>query len=225
MPFPRRFRLISALSATLLCLLSASAAAGTLVAQIKDKQGGPVANAVVYAIPVGTKAPAASAAASASVEQTYYKFEPFVSVVQTGTKMRFPNKDRNEHHIKVLSGPSTFEAKVYTRKEPEPVAFDKAGQITLQCLIHDWMNAHIYVVDTPWFGKTTKAGSAVVEGIAEGEYDVYVTHPSLLSPGQVSPSMPRRVKFDASNVHVLEVRLDLVPKAEPSRRSPPAEYQ
>ena len=107
-----------------------------------------------------------------------FKFEPFVSVVQTGTRMRFPNKDRAEHHLKVLSGPSAFEFKVYTRKEPEPTLLDKSGLVTLQCLIHDWMNAHIYVVDTPWFGKTAKTGSAVIEGVPVGEYDVFVTHPS-----------------------------------------------
>jgi plastocyanin len=207
-------------------LLAASIAptlAGTLVTQIKDRNGAPVMNAVVYALPVGGNAPAAlpaaTAAATAMVEQAYYKFEPYVSVVQTGTKMRFPNRDRNEHHIKVLSGPSTFEHKVYTRKEPDPTLLDKPGQITLQCLIHDWMNAHIYVVDSPWFGKTSKAGSVVIENLPPGEYDVFVTHPNVLTPAQVAPAMPRRVKFDASNVHVLEARLDLVPKAEPTRRT------
>lgn len=201
------------------------AAAGTLVAQIKDKNGAPVANAVVYALPVGVAAPPASPLASGVVEQSYYKFEPFVSVVQTGTKMRFPNRDRSEHHIKVLSGPSVFEHKVYTRREPDPTLLDKPGQITLQCLIHDWMAAHIYVVDSPWFGKTSKSGSAVVENIPPGDYDIYVTHPSLLVPGQVTPAMPRRVKFDATNVHVLEAKFDLVPKGEPTRRTPSPYYE
>jgi plastocyanin len=213
------------LCATTILVLAAPATAGTLVAQIKDKNGGPVPNAVVYVLPVGAKAPPAPPTATGVVEQSYFKFEPFVSVVQTGTKMRFPNRDRGEHHIKVLSGPTIFEHKVYTRKEPDPTLLDKPGQITLQCLIHDWMNAHIYVVDSPWFGKTSKSGSAVVENIPAGEYDVYVTHPSLLVPGQVTPAMPRRVKFDATNVHVLEAKFELVPKAEPSRRTPSAYYE
>ena len=213
-------------SSTVLCALSLATIAtptlaGTLVAQIKDRNGAPVMNAVAYVLPVGRKAPAALATATGTVEQAYYKFEPYVSVVQTGTKIRFPNRDRNEHHIKVLSGPILFEHKVYTRKEPEPTLLDKPGQITLQCLIHDWMNAHIYVIDSPWFGKTSKAGSAVIENIPPGDYDVFVTHPSLLVPGQVTPSMPRRVTFDASNVHVLEAKFDLVPKGEPSRRALP----
>ena len=203
-----------------------SAAKGlVLVVEDPDAPRGTFDHWVVYAIPVGGVVPPAAASATATVEQSYFKFEPFVSVVQTGTRIRFPNRDRGEHHIKVLSGPSVFEHKVYTRKEPDPVLLDKVGQITLQCLIHDWMNAHIYVVDSPYFGKTTRAGSAVVENIPAGEYDVFVTHPSMLVPGQISPAMPRRMKFDASNVQVLEARLDLVPKAEPSRRTPPAHYE
>ena len=212
--------------ATLLAVgLAMPTQAGTLVAQIKDRNSAPVINAVVYALPVGSTAPIALPTATASVEQSYYKFEPYVSVVQTGTRMRFPNRDKNEHHIKVLSGPSLFEHKVYTRKEPDPTLLDKPGQITLQCLIHDWMNAHIYVVDSPWFGKTTKAGSAIIENLPPGVYDIFVVHPSLLIPGQITPSMPRRVTFDASNVHVLEAKLDLVPKAEPSRRTLSAYYE
>ena len=222
---PRSSNLLGTLLLLMLVAIAAPTFAGTLVAQIKDRNGAPVINAVVYVLPVGGKAPAALPTATGMVEQSYYKFEPYVSVVQTGTKMRFPNRDKNEHHIKVLSGPSAFEVKVYTRKEPEPVLLDKLGQITLQCLIHDWMNAHIYVVDSPWFSKTTKAGSAVIENLPPGEYDVFVTHPSLLIPGQVTPSMPRRVTFDASNVHVLEAKFDLVPKAEPSRRTPSAYYE
>ena len=218
-------RLSTMLFALVSIAIAGATSAGTLVAQIKDKNGAPVANAVVYALPVGVKAPAALPTATGIIEQSYYKFEPYVSVVQTGTRMRFPNRDRNEHHIKVLSGPSVFEAKVYTRREPEPTLFDKPGLVTLQCLIHDWMNAHIYVVDSPWFGKTSKSGSVVIENLPAGEYDVFVTHPSLLVPGQVMPSMPRRVSFDASNVHVLEARFDLVPKAEPSRRTPSPYYE
>jgi len=212
-------------AAALATLVAATASAGTLVTQIKDRNGNPVPNAVVYAMPVSGKAPPAPASASAIVEQQYFKFEPFVSVVQTGTRVRFPNKDRTEHHLKVLSGPSAFEFKVYTRKEPDPTLLDKPGQITLQCLLHDWMNAHIYVVDSPWFGKTSRSGSAVIENIPPGDYEIHVTHPSLLMPGQVTPAMPRRLTFDTANVHVLEAKFELVPKAEPSRRSPPVQYE
>jgi plastocyanin len=221
----RTLTLATAMAALSLFALTAQHShAATVVAQIQDKAGNPVPNAVVYVIPVGAKAPAVKAATTAAVEQQQMKFEPFVSVVQAGTRMRFPNKDRAEHHLKTLAGPTMFDFQVYTRKEPEPVLLDKTGQITLQCLFHSWMSAHIYVVDTPWFGKTAKGGSAVIENLPAGEYDVFVTHPSMLIPTQVSPAMPRRMKLEASTVQTVEAKFDFVPKAEPSRRSVPADY-
>jgi plastocyanin len=216
------FRIASA--ATCALGIVAASQAATVVAQISDRAGNPVPNAVIYVLPVGSKAPAAKPGTLAAVEQQQFKFEPFVSVVQAGSKMRFPNRDRTDHHLKVLSGPTTFDFQIYTRKEPEPVLLDKTGQITVQCLLHNWMSAHIYVVDTPWFGKTSKAGSIVIENIPAGEYDVFVTHPSMLIPAQVSPAMPRRVKLEPSTAQVIEAKFDFVPKPEPSRRTPPTDY-
>lgn len=206
------------------CLASFAAAgsahAATIVAQIKDRNGDAVVNAVVYATPVGVSAPAVKAGTVAQVEQMQFKYEPFVSVVQKGTQMRFPNKDKADHHVKVLSGPQFFEFQIYTKKEPTPVTLDKPGQITLQCLLHNWMNAHIYVVDTPYFAKSSKTGSAVLQDLPAGEYDVTVTHPNVLFPGQVTPAMPRRIKLDATTAQVVDVKFDFVPKREPTRRTP-----
>ncbi len=194
--------------------------AATVAVQIKDRNGNGVVNAVVYAVPVGGVIPPVKAGTAAMVEQNQMKYEPFVSVVQKGTQMRFPNRDKADHHVKVLSGPQFFEFQIYTKKEPAAVVLDKPGQITLQCLLHNWMNAHIYVVDTPYFVKTTKTGSGVLQDLPAGEYDVFVTHPNVLFPGQMSPAMPRRMKLDATTSQVLDVKFDLVPKSEPSRRTP-----
>jgi hypothetical protein len=87
-------------------------------------------------------------------------------------------------------------------------------------LLHNWMNAHIYVVDTPFFAKTSKTGSAVLQDLPAGEYDVFVTHPNVLFPGQVSPQMPQRLKLDATTSQVFDVKFDFVPKSEPTRRTP-----
>jgi plastocyanin len=215
-----RFRRSAVVGFAMSALFTSVVQAATIVAQIKDRNGNAVTNAVVYATPVGVSVPAVKAGTSAQVEQSGFKYEPFVSVVQKGTQMRFPNKDKADHHVKVLSGPQFFEFQIYTRKEPTPVMLDKPGQITLQCLLHNWMNAHIYVVDTPYFAKTSKTGSAVLQDLPAGEYDVFVTHPNVLFPGQVNPQMPRRMKLDATTSQVFDVKFDFVPKSEPTRRTP-----
>ncbi len=199
--------------------LAFESSAATIVAQVKDRNGNGVPNAVVYAIPVGGSAPVVKPGTSAQVEQVQMKYEPFVSIVQKGTQMRFPNKDRADHHVKVLSGPQLFEFQIYTRKEPTPVTLDKPGMLTLQCLLHNWMSAHIYVVDTPFFSKSSSTGSAIVQDLPAGEYEVHVTHPSVAFPGQMTPAMPQRIKLDNASTQLLDVKLDLIPRSEPRRRA------
>ncbi len=213
-------RKIALVSTAVACLALTSAHAATIVAQIKDRNGNAVQNAVVYALPIGTTAPSVKPNVSAQVEQLNFKYEPFVSVVQKGTQMRFPNKDKADHHVKVLSGPQLFEFQIYTRKEPTPVVLDKPGQIVLQCLLHTWMNAHIYVVDTPYFAKTSKTGSAIIQDVPAGEYELQVQHPNIAFPGQVSPTMPQRIKLDASSSQVFDLKFDFVPRPEPRARVP-----
>lgn len=220
MKLSTRLNKICVAAASLSLIACFSAHAATIVVQVKDRNGNAVSNAVVYATPVGVTAPAVKPGTTAQVEQVQFKYEPFVSVVQKGTQMRFPNKDRADHHVKVLSGPQFFEFQIYTRKEPAPVLLDKPGQITLQCLLHNWMNAHIYVVDTPFFNKTSRTGSAILQDLPAGEYEVTVTHPGVLFPGHVTPAMPQKLKLEATTSQVLDVTLNFVPRSEPSRRTP-----
>ncbi|MGL4234019.1 MAG: methylamine utilization protein [Casimicrobium sp.] len=214
-----RNKLLPLVAMTVGFAIAQPAFSATIVAQVKDKNGNAVSNAVVYAIPIGTTVPSAVQGASAAVEQVQMKYEPFVSVVQKGTQMRFPNKDRADHHVKVLSGPQFFEFQIYSRKkEPTPITLDKPGQLTLQCLLHNWMNAHIYVVDTPYFNKTSKTGSTVLQDLPAGEYELHVTHPNVSFPGQVTPAMPSRIKLESSSSQVVDVKFDFIPKSEPTRR-------
>ena len=74
-----------------------------------------------------------------------------------------------------------FELKLYAGTPAKPVVFDKPGAVVLGCNIHDWMVGYIYVVDTPYFAKTGKAGSARLEALPAGDYQVRVWHPYMKS--------------------------------------------
>ncbi len=205
-------------------LLTASWSA-TVVVQIKDRNGQAVPNAVIWLMPVGAAIPDKVPAAPLIVEQRMMKFEPYVSIVQTGTLLRIPNRDRIEHHVKTLSGPQSFEYKLYLREPPEPVRLTQPGHTVLQCLLHDWMAAHIYAVDTPWFAKSKADGSAIIESVPAGEYELHIAHPNLSLPSQVTPAYPQRIRLDATSVHTVGARFDFVPKPEPSRRAVPTEFR
>ena len=151
--------------------------AGTLEIMVKDDKGGPVSNAVVYTAAAG----AASAAPKkqAVVDQRDKQFIPYVTAVQVGTAVMFPNSDKIRHHVYSFSPAKKFELPLYSGVPAQPVVFDKVGFVTLGCNIHDWMIAYVAVLPTPYFQLTRQDGRAVLKDLPPGQYTVQVWHPGL----------------------------------------------
>jgi plastocyanin len=131
----------------------------------------------VYSVAAG----AASAAPKkqAVVDQRDKQFVPYVTAVQVGTAVSFPNSDNIRHHVYSFSPAKKFELPLYSGVPAEPVVFDKVGFITLGCNIHDWMIAYIAVLPTPYFQVTRQDGRAVLRDLPAGQYTVQVWHPAL----------------------------------------------
>ena len=158
-----------------------AAAAASLEVSVRDASGQPIADAVVHATPASGPAEARGAR-HAAVEQVDREFIPYVSVVQTGTSVTFPNRDPILHHVYSFSQAKPFEIKLYTGKSPTEVVFDRPGIVTLGCNIHDWMIAYVVVLPTPWFAKSGADGRATVVGAPSGRYRVEVWHPRSGKP-------------------------------------------
>lgn len=160
------------------CLASSLAAqAAELVVQVNNVAGDSVEDAVVYLLPL-TKGGLPPAAA-ASIAQKNKTFVPYVSVIQTGSSVSFPNQDRVRHHVYSFSPAKSFELKLYANVPSAPVVFDKPGTVVLGCNIHDNMLAFIHVVDTPYFAKTDASGKAKLTNLPNGQYQLKVWHPAL----------------------------------------------
>jgi len=97
--------------------------------------------------------------------------------VQTGTAIEFPNDDNVHHNVYSISRAKRFQLPLYKDIAPDPVVFDKAGSVVLGCNIHDWMVAHVRVLDTPHFGKSDAQGSVTLNDLMDIEYEVEVWHP------------------------------------------------
>jgi plastocyanin len=173
---------------------------------VRDTSGKPVADAVVYAAPVSGPLEA-RASRTMAVEQLDREFVPYVSVIQTGTAVAFPNRDAILHHVYSFSPAKTFEFKLYTGKSPSEVRFDKPGIVTLGCNIHDWMIAYILVVSTPHFARTDESGVARIRDIPAGGYELRVWHPSQRVALEGTP-----VVLEAAAQNRPAFVLDLVPR-------------
>jgi len=167
-------------------LCTAAAHAASLPVQAVNPRGQPLANAVVYAVPVNGKAPAVESGKKAIIDQIDREFVPLVSVIQTGTAVSFPNKDDVEHAVYSFSPPKRFEIKLYSGVPARPVVFDKPGMVTLGCNIHDSMVAYVMIVDTPWFAKTDKSGRATIENLPAGSYRIVAWHPQQRDPNALT---------------------------------------
>jgi plastocyanin len=158
-------------------ILCSRAEAGSLLVTVKDGQGTLVSDAVVYA---KSSNPVVSLEKKqAVIEQRDKQFVPYVTAIQVGTSVVFPNRDSVRHDVYSLSPAKKFELPLYAGIPAEPVTFDKEGFVTLGCSIHDWMVAYIAVLPTPYFQVTGKDGRTVLENLPDGQYSVEVWQPLL----------------------------------------------
>ena len=201
----RRSTMVTAgLLAVLAAGLAPPAGAATLSLQISDSTGKPLADAVAYALPKNGKLPPASE--MGIIDQVDRQFVPLVSVYQTGTAIKFPNKDNIRHNVYSFSPPKTFELRLYSGVPAKPVVFDKPGLVVLGCNIHDQRVAYIQVVDTPWFGKTDAAGNVSINDLPPGGYEVRAWHYRLANPNQEFSRT-----LNVNTAAKLAVRLELKP--------------
>ncbi|MDC7717799.1 methylamine utilization protein [Vogesella sp. DC21W] len=171
-------------------LLSVPARAADVTVTVSDGQGLAVADAAVYLLPLQGRAPRGGQ--KGSIEQIDKTFVPYVSIVQAGTAVSFPNKDNVRHHVYSFSAPKVFDLKLYSGTPSQPVVFDKPGLVALGCNIHDWMLAYVLVVETPWFAVSKERGSVVVENVPAGDYNMTIWHPRM------KEEMMQQVKVGAS---------------------------
>jgi plastocyanin len=199
---------MSRLAAALWLALASNAWAASIEVIVRNASGVPVADAVVYALPGSGVDEKGSRAAA--IEQIDREFVPYVSVIQTGTSVSFPNRDSIMHHVYSFSPAKPFEIKLYTGKSPGQILFDKPGVVTLGCNIHDWMIGYILVVATPHFAKTGPTGNALLRDLPAGSYELNAWHPQ-----QRAALTPFRMALDPASVARANFVFDLQARKTP----------
>ena len=181
--------------------------AASITVRAADASGAPLEDAVAWAIP---REPVAAPATrpTAAVEQVNKAFVPMVSIVQAGTMMRFPNRDEFRHHVYSFSAAKKFEIKLYAGTPATPIEFDKPGEVVLGCNIHDAMVGYVYVVESPYFGKSGRDGLVRLENLPPGDYEVRAAHYL-----QLAPLTPDAVKLRSADANAaVEFSVPLKPR-------------
>jgi plastocyanin len=172
-----------------LALVSAPplATAVDLAVHVETAAGGPIADAIVYAVP--NAPPHTAPRVRYVIDQVDRHFVPRVNVVQVGTAVDFPNSDNIRHSVYSFSPARVFTLKLYAGRPTDPVLFDKAGLVVLGCNIHDSMVAWLLVVDTPYFARTDRGGMASFPKLPAGDYSLRAWHSPMTEDQQVAQAL------------------------------------
>lgn len=200
--------------AMLACWAALDASAADFEAIVRTPGGQPVEDAALVLESVHGRMPAPKA--HAQIEQRDREFVPYLTIVQRGTAVDFPNRDKLKHHVYSFSPAKTFEIKLYAGQPAQPVVFDKTGEVAIGCNIHDWMEAHVLVVETPWFAKTGADGVARVAAIPAGAYRLRLWHPR-----QKAAAETRLIDVPVTPSKSMALVLDVAPRMQHVK--PPAD--
>jgi len=167
-------RIIPTISAII--LLVAASIVQALEVTVNDNNGKPIKDAVVYVVP-NSKVMTTNNAPLV-VDQVDKEFAPYMTAIQAGSKIDFPNNDKIRHQVYSFSNTKRFEIPLYSGTPSDPVLFEKPGIVALGCNIHDWMTAYIFVADSPYFAVTDINGKAEIKDLIVGQHDIEAWHPT-----------------------------------------------
>ena len=150
---------------------AASAQAGTIDGAA-TVDGRPAAGGVVYLEPHGAVLPPA-APARVVMDQKNLAFLPRVLPVARGTVVEFTNSDDVQHNVFTPSATAgRFNLGTYGPGAARTITLDQPGDVLVLCNIHMEMEAHILVLDGPYFATTGDDGHYRIADVPAGAYTV-----------------------------------------------------
>lgn len=143
---------------------------------VSDEGG--VKNVFVYVRRGAPKIEYPMPAEPAVLDQKDCMYRPRVQGLRVGQRLLVGNDDPVTHNVRsfpLRNRPFNFGQPPDT--EPRERIFAAAERaIEVQCDIHPWMHAYLFVMDHPFFSVTDQSGAYTIEGLPPGEYTLAIWH-------------------------------------------------
>jgi hypothetical protein len=104
------------------------------------------------------------------------QFVPRVLAITVGTEVAFPNQDPILHNAFSTSSGNAFDTGIYGAGDGSRHLFSTPGLVKVYCNVHHAMNAHILILDVPWFARPAEDGSFLLTDLPEGPGTLVVFH-------------------------------------------------
>lgn len=107
----------------------------------------------------------------ARIDQRNKEFTPYVLPLVQGTTVEFHNSDDLRHNVFGV-GAEEFNLGNWTKGAFREHTFDKLGEVAILCDIHPEMEAHVLVLQNPYFAQPDRSGNFRIANVPPGEYVV-----------------------------------------------------
>jgi plastocyanin len=116
----------------------------------------------------------------AELDQADCQYQPFISAVQVGQKLKIKNSDPWLHNVNTSA--SKFKTHQFNIAQPSKgmeatKTFDNAElPLKFLCNVHQWMISYMGIFDHPFYAVTDKDGNFKIAGLPAGKYTLVVKH-------------------------------------------------
>jgi plastocyanin len=112
------------------------------------------------------------------MDQRDMLFVPRVVAVQHGQAVRFENSDAPNHSVRANSTvPANQLNSFISQGRPLDYVFEpQKAPVLIDCSLHEWMKAWVYVVPHPWFAVTDARGTFRLDRVPPGRYTLLLRH-------------------------------------------------
>ena len=108
-------------------------------------------------------------AGQATMDQKKIVFVPYVLPAVKGTTVEFRNGDSLSHNVFGV-GADEFNLGAFSKGEVREHTFNKLGDVSILCNIHPEMEAHVLVLQNPYFARLDSNGKFQIASIPPGDY-------------------------------------------------------
>jgi plastocyanin len=144
-----------------------------------NRQGG-LKNAVIIVEGVKRGKALTPASQNAQLDQKNCEYTPHVQVLPLNTEIAIANSDPVLHNYHLYRNDETlFNVAQAVQGQVNRHRLDQTGFIYAECDVHGWMQAHIAVVDNPYYAVTDEDGRFTIPDLPAGTYTVRVWHEYL----------------------------------------------
>lgn len=152
--------------------------------RLKVSPEGGVAETVVFLRSIAEGKPLSELPGAFTLDQVGCVYEPFVQVVAFKERLAIFNSDSLIHNVnaKLDGGKQIFNYAMPNpeypkKKKVESRRLVRPGVLHINCNVHTWMSAYVWVVRHPYYAVTDSTGAFELTDVPPGDYELTAWHP------------------------------------------------